>query len=153
MRNAFLIKPRISIVLFLFFAFVYLLSFFIAAVAHMPAWLHFLVGAFMVVHFVYVMRRYVFYRHPLSVKRLWCDDHDHWKMQYRDAHVRTATLLQSVMVSRYLVFLAFRVPGRFFPVAVPLAMDSEKSESMRRLRQALVSEDIDQDVEECESVL
>jgi len=138
MRNALLIKPRVSLFLCLFFCVIYTMSFLLLAWASMAIWLHFLLSAFVLLHFIYVMRRYVFYRHPLSVKRLWCDEHDDWKIQYSDAHVRTAKLLQSVMVSRYLIFLAFRLPGRLLPVTVPLALDSDESDNIRRLRQVVL---------------
>jgi len=141
MHSALLIKPKISIVLCLFFSFIYCLSFLLLALVHLSLWFHFLLGAFLILHFIYIMRRYVFYRHPLSVRRLWCDHHDHWRIQYRDAHVRSAELFQSVIISRYFIFMAFRVPGHFFPVTLPLALDSESLESMRRLRRALLQSD------------
>ncbi|MCB1827486.1 MAG: hypothetical protein KDH94_03590 [Coxiellaceae bacterium] len=137
MRNALLIKPRVSILLSLLFCVIYIGSFVLFALASMSWWLHLLAGLFILLHFVYVMRRYVLYRHPLSVKRLWCDDHDNWNMQYNDAHVRHARLIHTLTLSRYFVFLSFRVPGRFFPVPMPLALDSDKAENMRQLRRVL----------------
>lgn len=140
-RPALFIKPKISLILCLFFFFVYSLSFIVCVFSHIPLWLHFFLGTAIILHFFYVLRRYVFYRHPLSVRCLWCDDQDHWRMQYRDAHVRSIELFQSIMVSRYLIFMSFRVPGRFFPIALPLALDSGDSESMQRLRRTLLKSD------------
>ena len=139
MRKACLIKPRISLLLCLFFCVLYTLSFLLVALSSMPRWGHLLFDVFWVLHFLYVMRRYAFYRHPLSVTRLWCDENADWKMQCRNGQVRLATLWQSTVVSRYLVFLAFRVPGRFFPVMLPLALDSDDTENMRQLRRFIVS--------------
>ena len=82
------------------------------------------------------MRRYVFYRHPLSVKCLWCDDHDNWNMEYRDVHVRSAELLHATIISRYFVFMSFHISGRFLPIVVPLALNSEKLENMCRWLQS-----------------
>lgn len=137
MSSAFLIKPRISIFLFLFFSSVYLLSFLLFYLMHMPLLLHFVISLFLLFHFVYVVRRYVLCRHPMSVTRLWCDDNNEWKIQCHDQHVRAATLFQSVIISRFLIFLAFRVPGRFLPVPVSLALDSDQAKNIRSLRQHL----------------
>ncbi len=140
MRNALLIKPRVSTLLCLFFCFIYLFSFLLIVFLPIALWLRFLVDGFVILHFIYVMRRYVFYRHPLSVKRLWCDDQDNWNIQYRDAHVRSAELLHATIISRYFVFMSFHISSRFLPVIIPLALDSEKSENMRRLRRRLQSD-------------
>ena len=139
MRSALLIRPRISILLYLFFCALYIVSFLLFAYSPIPLWAHLLLSTFLILHFLYVMRRYVFYQHPLSVTRLWCDERADWKIQCRDAHVRTAKLLQSTIISRYLIFLAFRVPDHFFPITLPLALDSDNTENMRQLRRCIVS--------------
>jgi len=137
MHSSFLIKPKISIYLFLFFCVVYVFSFTFFILVHIPLWLHFFACLFLLFHFVYVMRRHVLYRHPLSVTRLWCDDNMGWNIQCRDAHVRSVKLFQSIVVSRYYIFLAFRVPGRWLPLPVTLALDSDNPENMRSLRRLL----------------
>lgn len=138
MSPAFLSRPKISVVLCIFFSVIYIVSFLLLFIARLPFWIHFLAGAFLIFHCIYVMRRYVFYRHPLSIIRLWCDKENSWKMQCHDAHVQTAELIQSAIISRYLIFLAFRVPGRFSPFVLPLASDSDHPDTMRLLRQTLL---------------
>lgn len=103
-----------------------------------PLWLHWIGGSFLVVHLILVLRRYVFYRHPKSVIRLWCDDQSNWRVQYQDACVKAVTLFQSVILSRFFIFIAFRMPGRIFPLPVPLALDSEHPEHLRSLRRLLL---------------
>jgi hypothetical protein len=139
MRSALLIKPQFSIFLCGFFLFVYSLGFVLCWLASMPWFFHLALPVFVIVHFAYVLRRFVLYRHPLSIQRLWCDRDGCWSLQCRDAHVRSAKLLQFTVLSRYLVLLSFKVPGRFFPMVLPLAYDSDTRQVMYALRYALLS--------------
>lgn len=133
------IRLKTSLCLFLFFFLVYFLSFMLFLLMQLPLWLHGLVSMLLLAHFSLIMRRHVLYRHHKSVIRIWCDDQSNWKMQCRDATVKTVTLLQSVVLSRYFVFLAFRAPGSIFPISVPLALDSDCPERLRSLRKRIVN--------------
>lgn len=136
--------------LVLFFSLIYGVSFLVLLLACMPFYFHFLLASFVIIHAIYFMRRYVFYCHPSSVERLWCDGNNarDWKIQYRHAGIFSAELIEFVIVSRYLMFLGFRVPKRARPImalpfiALPLAFDSEKIENIRLLRRLLLQKGI-----------
>lgn len=123
----------------LLFSVLYTLSFVISLLASMPWLLHCFIAVFLAVHLIYTLRRFVFYRHPLSIQRLWYDGRDVWKVQCRNTQIYTVNLMQSVVLSHYLVLLSFKVPGRFFPLALPLARDSDAPEMIRKLRYVLLS--------------
>jgi len=146
MSRVLLIKPKFSILLCLFFSVLYIISFMICIIANMPFLLHFVLEVFIIVNFIYVLRRFVLYRHPLSIKRLWCENYGNWKIQCRDSHVRTAELKQSVIISHYLILLSFKVPGRFFQLALPLAHGSVSTEALRNLRYVLTSKPVAENV-------
>ena len=140
MRHVLLVTPKFSICLCTLFSVLYVLSFIVCALAQIPLLLHFGIAIFLMINFISVLRRFVFYRHPLSVKRLWRDSDGLWKLQCCDTHVRTARLIQSALISRHLVLLSFKIPGRFLSFSLPLAYDSESVEVMRSLRYTLMSE-------------
>ena len=139
MSSVLLIKPKLSFCLLFFFLFVYSVSVLLCVLAPMPGFFHWVIPVFLLVHGLYVLRRFVFYRHRLSLQRVWCDAYGRWNLQCQDAHVRPAQLVQYTVLSRYLVLLSFKVPGRFLPMVLPLGCDSESRQVMYELRYTLVS--------------
>ncbi len=134
------ISPKYSTCLSLFFFFVYNLSFWLTVLVHVVLWLHLFLGVFIIIHGIYIFYRYVFLSHPYSIKYLWWQDHQHWGIQYKNAHIRFVQLLQARLVFRYFILLAFKKSGSFFPVILPLAFDSDSSENMYLLRRRLIQQ-------------
>ncbi len=126
------------------------LLFFILVVIHVGAlvcvwslafsiWIKFVLLLIIVILFVCVLRRHCFRISKNSIKLMEQHIDDSWGLYRVGGGITQANLSSNSLVTRYLIILNYKVPGKWFSVSVLLFPDSESSDNLRRLRASLIT--------------
>lgn len=97
-----------------------------------------LLGSFVIANFVYVVRRYVLYRHRKSII-LFYGQNNQWQIQTKNGAVYTAELNADSIITRYLIGLNFQLQSQKKIYSVWILPDSLGMQEFWYLRRQIMS--------------